>query len=156
PRTRQNLSSSLRHLTTTHFSSGAIGSLVLSAGQSGLAPLERTEIVGESANVVVENNLRVTHYHAAWPRGGYGRSPSFFDIDGEAPQFFEPEFSLGNLHNKGLFLLGYAPEIVAFCEAVLENRAPQKGNLDDALALTRIYEAYRDGKEDETIRISKP
>ncbi len=142
-------------VSTLKFSSGALGSLLLCAGQSGLAPLERTEIVGEGANVEVENNLRVTFYRAGRPRGGYGRSPSWYDIEGEAPLFFEPEFSLGNLHNKGLFLLGYAPEIIAFCQAVLENQAPSKGNLSDALALLQIYEAYQGGREGEPIRISK-
>lgn len=138
-------------VSTLRFTSGAVGSLVLCAGQSGVAPLERTEIVGENCNLVVENNLRLTFYRAGQPRGGYGRSPSFFDITGEAPQFFEPEFSLGSLHNKGLFLLGYAPEINAFCDAILENRAPQKGNLNDALSLIEIYEAYQNGKEGERI-----
>ena len=143
-------------VSTLTFASGAIGSLLLGAGQSGLSPLERTEIIGEGANVVVENNLRVTCYGAGSPRGGYGRSPSWYDVDGPGATFFEPEFSLGNLHNKGLFLLGYAPEISSFCHAVLENRAPQKGNLDDALALMQIYEAYQQGSEGELLRLAKP
>lgn len=138
-------------VTLLQFASGAVGSLHLSAGQSELAPLERTEIVGEGSNIVIENNIRATYYRAGNPRGGYGNSPSFFDIEGEAPLFFEPEFSLGNLHNKGLFLLGYAPEIREFCAAALENRAPEQGNLDDALALAAVYEAYRDGVEGERI-----
>ncbi len=53
-----------------------------------------------------------------------------------------PVFSLGQLYNKGIFLLGYAPEILHFCDSVLNNQPPERGNLDDALEMMRIYEAY--------------
>ena len=140
-------------ITAIRFASGAVGSLHLAHGQGSLAPLERTEIVGAGgASVVVDNNVRVTYYRrGVGPAGGYGRAGSFFDTgaagaeedaDAGAPLFWEPEFSLGQMYNKGLFLLGYAPEIRAFCECVLENRAPSVGNLDDALELLRVYEAY--------------
>jgi len=136
-------------VTAIRFASGAVGSLHLAQGQGGMAPLERTEIVGAGgASVVVDNNVRVTYYRRGGaPNGGYGRAGTFFDDGSEdgdagAPLFWEPEFSLGQLYNKGLFLLGYAPEIRAFCECVLESRAPDVGNLDDALELLRVYEAY--------------
>jgi hypothetical protein len=35
---------------------------------------------------------------------------------------WEPEFSLGQLYNKGLFLLGYAPEVIDFTTRLLENQ----------------------------------
>ena len=129
-------------ITSIRFATGAVGSLHLSAGQSGMAPLERTEIVGAGANLVVENNLRVTYYRPGAPEGGYGRAGTFYGDDHHAPLTWEPEFSLGQLYNKGLFLLGYAPEILYFCECVLENRPPEVGNLEDALEIMRIYEAY--------------
>ena len=129
-------------VTAIRFASGAVGSLHLCAGQSGMAPLERTEIVGRGANVVVDNNLRVTYYRPGAPEGGYGRAGTFFGDDDHAPLHWEPEFSLGQLYNKGLFLLGYAPEIRAFCDCVLENRPPAVGNLDDAREMLGIYEAY--------------
>lgn len=55
---------------------------------------------------------------------------------------WEPEFSLGQRYNNGLFLLSYAPEVLAFCESVLNNTPPGKAGLSDALALLRWYEAY--------------
>ena len=55
---------------------------------------------------------------------------------------WEPEFSLGQLYNKGLFLLGYAPEVIHFTTRLLENQRPDRGTLEDALELLRIYEAY--------------
>ncbi|MBW3625934.1 MAG: Gfo/Idh/MocA family oxidoreductase [Armatimonadetes bacterium] len=129
-------------ITSIRFTSGAVGSLHLAHGSSGMSPLERTELVGRGANVVVENNLRVTYYRPGGPEGGYGRAGTFYADEEKAPLFWEPEFSLGQLYNKGLFLLGYAPEILYFCDCVLENRPPEVGSLDDALEILRIYEAY--------------
>jgi predicted dehydrogenase len=130
-------------ITSLRFVSGAVGSLHLSHGQSGMAPLERTEVVGSGgASVIVDNNIRVTYYRPGTPEGGYGRAGTFFGPDDSAPLTWEPEFSLGQLYNKGLFLLGYAPEIRYFCDCVLEDRPPQIGNLDDAHELLRVYEAY--------------
>lgn len=124
------------------FVSGAVGSLHLSHGQSGNSFLERTEIVGRGGNVLIENNLRVTHYRPGGPPGHYGRAGAFYGPDEQAPLSWEPEFSLGHLYNKGLFLLGYAPEILDFCECALSDKAPEWGNLGDALEIMRVYEAY--------------
>lgn len=137
-------------VTSLRFVNGAVGSLHLPARPSPLAPLERTEIVGDGASVVVDNNVRVTYYRPGrGPEGGYGRADTFFGSDESAPLVWEPEFSLGQLYNKGLFLLGYAPEIRHFCDCVLENRPPERGNLDDAHEILRVYEAYRqpDGRQ---------
>lgn len=130
-------------VTAIQFISGAIGSLHLSAGQSGQCPLERSEVVGEGTTVVVENNVRVTYYRRGGAIGGYGRAGSYYDDQGDPALVWEPEFSLGQLYNKGLFLLGYAPEVIDFCEHVLAEKPLEKGNLGDALEILRIYEAYR-------------
>jgi hypothetical protein len=136
-------------MTLLRFAGGAVGSLHLSAGQPGTMPLERTEILGDGGGaVVIDNNLRVTYYRPGGsPEGGYGRAGSFYETTRDdvetAPLFWEPEFSLGQLYNKGLFLLGYAPEIRYFCECALSDTIPTKGNLADARELLQIFEAYR-------------
>jgi hypothetical protein len=56
--------------------------------------------------------------------------------------YWEPEFSLGQLYNKGLFLLGYAPEVIQFTTRLLDGEGPANGTLEDALELLQIYEAY--------------
>ena len=126
------------------FKSGASGSLLFSAGQSASSFLERTEVIGEGENVVVDNNLRLTYYPKGQTQAGYGRSGDYFNLvaDENAPRHWEPEFSLGQLHNKGLFLLGYAPEIIHFTTRLLEGKGPEWGTLDDALEILRVYEAY--------------
>jgi predicted dehydrogenase len=125
------------------FESGAAGALHFSAGQSGTCPLERLEVIGEGANVIVENGIRLI-YHRPGQRGpgGYGGSPSFIGPDEGAPMVWEPEFSLGQLYNKGVFLLGYYGEIAYFADCVRDNRKPEKAGLEDAIEVTRVYEAF--------------
>ncbi len=125
------------------FASGAVGQLHLAAGISGTSPLERLEVVGSGANVVVENGCRLTYYRpGSRSEDGYGRSASFIGPDDAAPIHWEPEFSLGQLYNSGLFLLGYAPEILEFCHAILEERDVEEAGLDAAFAVTALYEAF--------------
>jgi hypothetical protein len=73
-----------------------------------------------------------------------GSSGDYFGAftDDSAPVYWEPEFSLGQLYNKSLFLLGYAPEVTHFTSRALEGRGPDFGTLQDALELLKIYEAY--------------
>src|SRR5262249_49434997 len=142
------------------FRSGAIGCLHLSAGRSGTAPLERMEAVGRGENVVVENGCHLTYFRRGGRgEGGYGRSASFIGPDEGAPILWEPEFSLGQLYNKGLFLLGYAPEILHFCETAIaaldhpeENHRPEHADLQAALEITKLYEAFR-GPEGQLIEL---
>ncbi len=76
----------------------------------------------------------------------YGKTPSFFTgKPEETTALWEPEFSLGQLYNKGLFLLGYYNEVNEFARAVLEKRQPVKGTLEQAWQVTRILEAFGEG-----------
>jgi hypothetical protein len=130
--------------STLRFASGAAGVMHLAAGQSGTSPLERVEVIGKGANVVVENGVRLVYYRpGSRGEGGYGRSSTFIGPDEGAPIVWEPEFSLGQLYNKNLFALGYAPEVLYFCECALEGRRPAYANPDDTLAMVRWYQAYR-------------
>lgn len=128
-------------IATLKFKSGAVGALHLAAGQSGASPLERTEAVGDGANAVVENGVRLTHYRKA-TRPAYGRAASFMQPEETAALLYEPEFSLGQLYNNNMFTLGYVPEILHFCEAVLENRPITKGTLADALEVMKLYDFF--------------
>ncbi len=124
------------------FANGATGSLLLSSGQSGTGPFERTEVIGEGENVVVENNLRVIYYRRGGTRGRYGYAATYYDTEGEPAALWEPEFSLGQPYSNALFLQGYVAEINEICACALENRPPRFGGLDAALEMMRVYEAY--------------
>jgi len=127
------------------FAEGAVASLALTKGACGNGGMERTMIVsGNGQHISVENNRRVTLHRMATV--GYGHSPSFYiGSPEEASAVWDPEFSLGQLYNKGLFLLGYFSEINEFVCGILEGRGPAKGTLDDALKVTRIFEAFAEG-----------
>jgi predicted dehydrogenase len=129
-------------VTALRFVSGAIGTMHLVAGQSGTSPLERLEVVGRGANVVLENGVDLTYYRPGH-RGAYGRASSYLTDNDQAPLHWQPEFSLGVLDNKALFLLGYVQEVRYFCECVLTGTPPTRAGLDDALEIFKLYEAYR-------------
>jgi predicted dehydrogenase len=129
-------------VTSMRFLSGAVGTMHMTAGASGSGPLERLEVVGEGANVVVENGVKVTYYRKA-DRPVYGRSPSYLVNDDVAPLYWEPEFSLGQLYNKNIFYLGYVPEVLHFCESILNGQPPKKGTLTDSLEILKLFEGYR-------------
>ena len=115
---------------------------------------EFTKILSDSGrHITVENGIRLT-YHRTPPSKGYGKSPDYFlGSTEQVSAVWEPEFSLGQLYNKGLFLLGYYGEIQEMAEAVLENRVPVNGTLEQAWQVTRIFEAFAEGPEKQ-IRLS--
>lgn len=126
------------------FVSGATGALHLTHGRSGTGPLERVEVVGHGANAVVDNGVRLTYYRPGGRgEGGYGRATNFMGDDAAAPIIWEPEWSLGQLYNKQIFLLGYAFEVIEFAECILQGRRPTRGSLESARELMKLYEAFR-------------
>jgi predicted dehydrogenase len=131
---------------TFDFACGAVASLALTSGAAGNAGMERTMIVGAAGrHITVENNIRLSLHRS--PTHPYGKSPDYFTGEpADVSAVWEPEFSLGQLYNKGLFLLGYYGEIQEFCRAVLDHRAPAKGTLQDAWQVTRIFEAFAEGE----------
>ncbi|MDA0710316.1 MAG: Gfo/Idh/MocA family oxidoreductase [bacterium] len=126
------------------FVSDATGVLHFTAGRSGTSPLERVEVIGNGANVVVDNGVKLTYYRKGGRgEGGYGRAKNFMGSDEEAPIVWEPEWSLGQLYNKQIFLLGYAFEVIEFAECVLASRYPRRGCLASALELMKLYESFK-------------
>jgi predicted dehydrogenase len=127
------------------FDSGAVASLALSAGSSKNGGMERTVVVSQTGgHIEIENNLRVSFQRH--PGGPYGRSASFYvGAPEEATAVWEPEFSLGQLYNKGLFLLGYYNEVNEFARAILDKRPLAKGTLEQAWQVTRIFKAFAEG-----------
>jgi len=138
-------------ITLIDFVNGAIGAMHLTAGQSGMSPLERVELIGEGSNLVVDNGIYVTYYRPG-KRGKYGRTAGFIpdEID-MAPLTWSPEFSLGQLYNKNIFTLGYAQEILYFCDCVLNQSPPEYCNLEMALEMAKIYQGFLCTDDEEII-----
>jgi predicted dehydrogenase len=143
-------------VTNIKFLSGAVGTMHLVHGLSGSSPLERLEVIGTNkSNVIVDNGVKVTYYRNA-NRPAYGRSASYMVPDENAPLHWEPEFSLGQLYNKNIFMMGYVPEVLHFCESILEGKPPVKGTLEASLEIAKLFEAYRYGADGESIILNKP
>ncbi len=125
------------------FAGGASGVIHFAAGMSGTSPFERLEVIGRGANVVVDNGIKLTYYRPGERGpGGYGASPNYIGSDDSAPIYWEPEFSLGQLYNKGLFMLGYYGEVKYFADCVRTNTPPAKCGLQDTLNITKVFEAF--------------
>jgi predicted dehydrogenase len=125
------------------FPNGAVGALHFAHGQSGTGPLERLEVIGEGANVVVENGVKLTYYRPGGRgTGGYAGADSFIGPDDAAPITWEPQFSLASLDAKTLNIEGFSREITYFAECVHSNTAPERANLEFALHVMRLYEAF--------------
>jgi predicted dehydrogenase len=137
------------------YPSGVVGTLHLTGGQSVTSPLERLEIVGDDANLVVENGIRLLYYRSGGRRGEGDEEParqtSFIGPDEAAPIVWEPEFSLGRLYNKQLFLQGYVGSITHFAERILGDEPPVHGNLVDILHIMNVYDNIREGEAAEWI-----
>ena len=134
------------------FKSGAIGSLHFSAAQSWAGPFERVEAIGEWSHAIVENGVKLTHYRQA-DLPSYGRASSWIQPEDSAALLYEPEFTLGQLYNNNMFSLGYAPEVLHFCEAVLEQKPLTKGTLEAALEIMKLYDFYSQVPEGTTAAI---
>ena len=136
-------------LANFEFESGASASLALTRGSATNGGMERTTIISNSGkHIVVDNNIRVSYHRTPPPEPGtgYGSSPNFYTGTPEqTTATWEPEFSLGQLYNKGLFLLGYYGEVNEFARSILEGRPPSKGTLEQAWQVTRIFEAFAEG-----------
>jgi len=134
---------------TFRCATGKVASLALTYRSANNGGMERTTIISEGrAHIVVDNNIRVSYdRNPPVPEGqGYGRQPDYYTgAPDQATAVWEPEFSLGQLYNKGLFLLGYYDEVNAFARGILEGRPPELGTLEHAWQATRIFEAFFEG-----------
>jgi len=134
------------------FKTGSIGTLHLAAGVSGSSPMEHLEVIGNGANVVLNNGVNLTYYRPS-ERVDYG-GPTYLVPNETAPLSWSPEFSHGALHNNGNFLLGYYNEISHFCEQVLAGKPVTGGTLDQVLEIIRMFDAIRTHDVGEVISMS--
>jgi predicted dehydrogenase len=130
------------------YTSGALATIDFTWGAAMADGLERTLLASNRGrHVTVENNLRVAYHRM--PMAGYGDVTDFYAAPADqATAVWEPEFSLGQLYNKGLFVLGYYGEINEFARAILDDRPVAKAGLDDARRVTHIFEAFARGQRE--------
>jgi predicted dehydrogenase len=124
------------------YADGSLATLSLTWGGASLDGLERTVITSDRGrHVVVENNMTVEYHRMAFT--GYGDVTDFYAAaPNEATAVWRPEVSLGQLYNKGLFMLGYWGELDEFAAVVRERRPPVHGDLDEARVITSMFSAF--------------
>lgn len=134
-------------VATFTFAGGVVASMSLPRWSPGNGGYELTQLYSDTGRrIVVENNLRVSYRRNPSGSAGYGKEPNYYHGPREeGSTFWEPEFSLGQLYNKGLFIHGYYNEVNEFARAILDGRQPTKGTLEHARQVTRIFEAFAEG-----------
>jgi predicted dehydrogenase len=123
-----------------------VATIALTHGSASATGMERTTIISDKGrHVIVDNNIRVS-YHRDTPGREYGKTPNYYvGTPDQTTASWEPEFSLGQLYNKGIFLLGYYGEVNEFAQAIVEGRPVSKAHLEHACQATRIFEAFAQG-----------
>ena len=118
------------------FANGAIGNFHLADSQ----PLENYSFFGNTCHAVIDSNLSVTLQRGRIPN--LGRAPTY------APEGFdsgaivwEAQNCVATLENKALFKQGFYNEMRYFCDCVLESKPAEKGSLEFALEVMKVYEA---------------
>ncbi len=139
-------------VVTFEYDDGRVASMAFTHGGSGVAGgVERLTIVGTAYKTVVVENCRVYCFQGpvappGAPPEAYGAKPDYFTSEiGNTTALWEPEFQLGQLYSKGLFLLGYYDEILEFTRAILERRPPTRGTLLQCWQITQMFEGFREG-----------
>ena len=109
--------------------------------------MEETKIFSKrGTQISIKNNNRITYHRNIGHE--YGNEQNYYTASPEETSAtWEPEFSLGQLYNKGLFMLGYMNETNEIIQAAIEDREVKKGTLDQAIILTRIFEAFAQGPD---------
>ncbi len=115
------------------FTSGASGVIVMSS--QAPAVLERMELTGEGAMVVVDDVATLEYY----PRVQSVWKPSVREVR-------RPNMALQTPENSSLFLQGYAGEVQAFIEAVRTGQAPAFSTIADGVAVMQIVELLSEGE----------
>jgi predicted dehydrogenase len=122
------------------FANGALGNFHMANGGANSQPLERYSFFGNGCHAVIENSLRTT-----LQRGipfQYGKTTNYAPpgIDSGAV-VWEPQNCAATLENKALFTQGFYNEMKYFCDQAMVGKPAEKGSLEFALELMRVYEA---------------
>jgi predicted dehydrogenase len=122
------------------FANGALGNFHLANGGSNSQPLERYSFFGNGCHMVIDNGLKVM-----LQRGipfQYGKTTSYVPegIDSGAV-VWEPQNCSATLENKALFTQGMYDEMRYFCDQVMTGKPAEKGCLEFALEVMKVYEA---------------
>lgn len=117
------------------FKSGVMGTFHLASGPLNM---ESYSLFGETWYCNINNNTKLTLYRDYGPKGTHTFMPDGFDTGAIV---WEAQNSFASIENKNLFTQGMYAEMRYFCDCVLEERPAERGSLEFALEVMKVYEA---------------
>ncbi len=122
------------------FASGTLGNFHLADGAGQGQPSELYQFFGDGCHAEITNGNRVLIQRGMQfdYLGSTEFVPKGFD---SGAIVWEPQYSFGTLENKGLFIQGFYQEMRYFCDCILSGEPAQKGSLEFALEVMKVYEA---------------
>lgn len=122
------------------FTSGVLGNFHLADGARHGQPSELYQFFGDGCHAEIRNGTTVLLQRGM--QFNYSGGASFLTEGFESGAIvWEPQFSLGTLENKGLFIQGFYQEMRYFCDCIQEGKTAEKGSLEFALDVMKVYEA---------------
>jgi hypothetical protein len=100
--------------------------------------MEAYSLYGDSWHCDITNNTRLALYRDYGPKDGSSFLPRGTD---SGAVVWEAQNCLATIENKSLFTQGLYSEMRYFCDCVLEDRGAQRGSLEFALEVMKVYEA---------------
>ena len=120
------------------FANGAVGSFNL-VSAPGKKVSERYAFWGQS-QITIDSTLGVT-IHRGIPFSYKNTTNYIGDGMDTGSVTWEPRDTLGTLENKASFTQGFYDELRYFCDCVLEGQQAERGSLEFALEVMKVYEA---------------
>ena len=117
------------------FKSGIMGTFHLA---SGPLPMEAYSLYGDTWHCDITNNSRLALYRDYGPTGTHTFMPPAFET---GALVWEAQNCVATIENKSLFTQGIYAEMRYFCDCILENRVAERGSLEFALEVMKVYEA---------------
>lgn len=134
------------------FANGVLGNFHLADGARHGQPSELYQFFGNGCHAEIRNGTQVLLQRGM--QFDYLGSTSFMTKGFDSGAIvWEPQFSLGTLENKGLFIQGFYQEMRYFCDCILKGTPTEKGSLEFALEVMKVYEAAL-RSEGNTVAIS--
>lgn len=124
-------------LCILEFANGILGNFHFASGPQ---PSELYGFYGDDWHLTIDNGLKVTLQRGIPFDYQYTHSYITEGTDHGAV-VWEPQNCLATLENKAIFTQGIYGELSYFCSCVLEGRQAERGSLEFALELMRVYEA---------------
>ena len=122
------------------YESGALGNFHLADGARHGQPSELYQFFGDGCHAEIRNGTQVL-LQRGMPFDYRGSTSFVNDGFDSGAIVWEPQYSLGTLENKGLFIQGFYQEMRYFCDCILEGKPAEQGSLEFALEVMKVYEA---------------